>query len=63
MNVQRKTHSLIESIVNTFSGFVVSYIAGLVVFPLFGWDATLTEIGGVTLIYTALSVVRKATCY
>ena len=56
---QLKRNSLIESLTNTLSGFVVSYVAGLIVFPLFGFEATAVQVGWITLIYTALSVMRN----
>ena len=57
--MQHRKHSLIESIVNTASGFVVNYAAGFVIFPLFGYEPRALELGGITLVYTGLSLARN----
>jgi len=57
--MQSKTHSLIEACLNTASGFIISYIVGLYLFPLMGWKITPTENFLVVSIYTVISVIRS----
>jgi multidrug transporter EmrE-like cation transporter len=57
--MQTKTQSLVESVINTGSGFIVGYAAGFVVFPMFGHTFTPAEIGGITLVFTGISIARN----
>lgn len=57
--MQKRKHSLLEALLNTATGFVVSVLVGIVVFPAFGWRPTLGENIGVTTVYTVVSVVRS----
>lgn len=57
--MQTRRGSLIEVCVNTGTGFVVAYAAGLIVYPMFGLD-----VGGATnlalvAIFTLISVIRS----
>ena len=56
---QTKKNSLIESMANTGSGFVVSFCLGLIVFPMFGHSFRFVEIGWITVIFTIASVIRN----
>ena len=57
--MQTRRHSLIESTVNTGSGFLVSYAIGFVILPLFGHSFGAIDLGWITLVYTAASVIRN----
>jgi hypothetical protein len=56
---QRSLHSLVEALLNTASGFIVSMGVGPVVFPLFNFHPTLAENTAIVAIYTAISIVRS----
>ena len=58
--MQTHRHSLIESIANTGSGFIISVAIGAVVFPMFGYPFRLGSVSGITVIYTVASIIR---CY
>lgn len=57
IKAQKKKHSFIEALISTFVGFIVSLTAGIIIYPIFGIDNA-SHILGMTLIFTALSVVR-----
>ena len=48
----------VEAIVNASLGLIVSYIAVIVLFPLFGWDVTSQKSFAISVIFFALSVLR-----
>lgn len=56
--MQRRLISLLEALANTAFGFGISVCVGLVIYPLFGWNATLMDVSALTAIYTAISIVR-----
>lgn len=56
--MQTKKQSLIESATNTAVGFVISLCATFVVMPLFGFNSSFGKNLGITLVYTAISIVR-----
>lgn len=59
MKGQPKSHSFLESIANVIIGFCVALLTQVVVFPLFGIEASLGQnlaIGGV---FTGVSIVRS----
>jgi len=56
---QPRNHSLIESIANTGSGFIISVAIGVFVFPMFGYSFRLGSVSGITIVYTAVSVARN----
>lgn len=51
--------TLIESLANTASGFGISYVVGLVVYPILVGPISHTANLTVTCIFTALSIVRN----
>jgi uncharacterized paraquat-inducible protein A len=57
--MQTKRGSLFEASLNTASGFVISYAAGLFIFPAFGLPISPSQNLGVVSAYTILSVVRS----
>lgn len=59
MSGQSRAHSLIEAWTNIGVGLIVSLIANALVFPLFGFHPSLSQNVAITLIYTAISLVRS----
>ena len=55
---QSKKLSLLEAMVSTFIGFVLSYLMGLIIFPLIGFDIGYVQNFNVVLAYTLLSLIR-----
>ncbi|WP_375462965.1 hypothetical protein [uncultured Methylobacterium sp.] len=50
--------SLAETLANTGSGMVVSWVIGLVVYPLFGFAVHAGQALALTAIFTVVSVAR-----
>lgn len=57
--MQKAHHSLLEAVLNTTSGFIFSMTLGQVVYPLFGFNATLSQNFIITLIFTVVSIIRS----
>lgn len=55
---QSRRHSLIETIAGVAIGFVVSVLASMWVYPMFGHAFTLGQNMGITVIFTVLSIAR-----
>ena len=55
---QPRKHSLLEVCMNTLTGFIISFGASFVVFPLFGLHSVAANFW-ITVIYTMISVVRS----
>lgn len=55
---QSKLGSLIEAIINTAIGFLISMAMSLTVYPMFGHAFTLAQNIGITVIFTVASIVR-----
>lgn len=49
----------IEAGASTLVGFFVSILSGYFIYPLFGWEATVVDVTGLTAIFTAISYVRS----
>ncbi|HQR84611.1 MAG TPA: hypothetical protein PL192_06825 [Polynucleobacter sp.] len=56
---QTRTGSLIEAFINVLIGFWINYIANLLIFPLFGFQISLSDNFIMGLIYTAISIGRS----
>lgn len=56
---QSKRHSALEASLNTFSGFVISYLAGFFIFPLLGWNLDYKQNFYAVSFYTVISIVRS----
>lgn len=54
-----KIKSLVESICNILIGIVISFIANIIIFPLFGFHTTMTNLAGIGIIYTCISLARS----
>lgn len=58
---QSRSMSLVESATNIVVGFVVATITNQIVLPLFGIAITLTKNMEITVIFTAVSLIRSYT--
>lgn len=56
---QSRRSSAAEAIISVSTGFAVSLAASPIVYPLFGHAFTLTQNIGITLVFTALSLLRS----
>ena len=56
---QSRTMSLVEAVTNVLVGYWVAVATQMLVFPLFGMNATLQENLAIGLIFTAVSLVRS----
>ena len=59
MKGQSKLQSFLESCVNVVIGFGVALLAQVVVFPLFGLQASLSQNLAIGGIFTGVSIVRS----
>ena len=57
--MQKRTHSLIESVTNIAIGIGVAFISQIVFFPLVGIKADLGQNLKITAIFTAVSIIRS----
>ena len=56
--MQSKKQSLIETLTSVFVGWLIGVILNLTVLPLFNYNITVTDSLWVSLIFTAISVIR-----
>lgn len=56
---QTRTMSLVESIANVLVGYGVAVTTQMLVFPLFGWQASVQDNLMIGLIFTGVSLVRS----
>jgi hypothetical protein len=56
---QTRLGSLAESVANIAVGFAVSFIANLLVLPLFGFNVHAGDAFGIGVIFTAISLARS----
>ena len=56
---QSKRHSMIEAVANTGSGYLLSLIVSLFLYPLFGFPVTFLQANIITAIFTVLSIGRN----
>ena len=56
---QSKRASLLESLFNTFSGFLISLIVGYFLYPYFGMQQSWGDSFWITVIFTIISIVRN----
>lgn len=59
MKGQSKIQSFLESCVNVVVGFGVALLAQVVVFPLFGLQASLSQNLAIGGIFTCVSIIRS----
>ena len=56
--MQSKRESMIETFMNVGIGWFISFIANMLVLPLFGYDINLTDGVLISIIFTIISIVR-----
>ena len=56
---QKRKHSILEASLNTGSGFILSYVAGFFIFPLFGFPVTPAQNISIVSLYTVISIFRS----
>lgn len=56
---QSRHHSLIEACTNTAIGYGINLMAQILIFPLFGIKASLSQNIGIGLSFTGISVARQ----
>lgn len=56
---QTKLDSFIEACINTFIGFIIATCANIIIFPIVGITATLSQSVSVGVLMTAISVARS----
>jgi hypothetical protein len=56
---QSRKGSAFEAFVNIAVGLVISIIANHLIFPLFGFEPSLSQNITITIIYTAISFIRS----
>lgn len=55
---QSKKNSLIESISNVFVGLIITFIFSPLVYWVFDVEITVKQMGGVTVTFTLISILR-----
>ena len=56
--MQSKRESMIETLTNVGIGWFISFIANMLVLPLFGYNINLTDGVLISIIFTIISIVR-----
>ena len=57
--MQTKRQSLIETLTSVFVGWLIGVILNMLVLPLFDYDVSLTDGILISIIFTAVSVIRS----
>ena len=57
--MQKRKHSVLEAVLNTASGFIISMALGPIIFPWFGFHPTVVENFWIVFAYTVVSVIRS----
>ena len=57
--MQSKKQSIIESIVNTFVGFIITIAFSPLIYGICGVTMSLPQMGGATILFTLLSIIRN----
>ena len=56
--MQSKRESMIETLTSVFAGWLIGVILNMLVLPLFDYNVSLTDGVLISIIFTAVSVVR-----
>ena len=56
---QSKSRSWKEAFTNIAIGYLINFVANLVVFPMFGYNITIADNIVIGLVFTVISVVRQ----
>ena len=57
--MQTKKQSFIETIISVFVGWIIGVILNMLVLPLFDYDVSLTDGVLISIIFTAVSIIRS----
>ena len=57
--MQTKRQSLVETLTSVFVGWLIGVILNMLVLPLFDYDVNLTDGVLISIIFTAVSVIRS----
>ena len=57
--MQTRLSSFIESVVNTATGFIISILVQLILFPALGIEVRLDQNVVITIVFTAVSIARS----
>lgn len=57
--MQSKKHSLLEAILNTFSGFLVTMLAQEIIYPIYGLQTSFSTNFQIAFLFTFLSITRS----
>ena len=56
--MQSRRHSLLESVLNTLSGFVITMLAQEIIYPLYNLQTSLSTNFSIAVWFTLLSIAR-----
>lgn len=56
--MQSKRHSVIESVTNIAVGYVINFIANMLILPLVGFNITVSQNLFIGVLYTGISIAR-----
>lgn len=57
--MQKKSHSLIESLINVLIGYFIALAAQLIIFPRFGIHISMSDNLMIGVLFTIVSIVRS----
>jgi hypothetical protein len=55
---QTRLGSVVETVANTVVGYLVNFVANLLILPLFGFNVSLAQNAVLGLLYTGISIIR-----
>lgn len=58
---QSRLESFLEAKLNTIVGLIVSFLLGMIVYPLYGFQVTASQNLSIMAIFTVASVIRSYT--
>ena len=58
-NLQSKRQSMIETLTSVFVGWIIGVILNMLALPLFDYDVSLTDGVLISIIFTAVSIIRS----
>ena len=57
--MQTKRQSMIESLTSTTIGIIIGIVLNLTILPIFGYPVSLSDSLWISLIFTAVSIIRS----
>ena len=57
--MQTKRQSMIETLTSVFVGWIIGVILNMLILPIFDYDVSLTDGVLISIIFTAVSVIRS----